>query len=775
MSFQFLIIPVLLFERVLLSKSLEIINQHISWQNITCDINSDCIIHCSSDGLCRNTIINCNNVNGKCELYCNGYRACQGLTFISTNAIAVNITCQSSIYNENCLSIVAQIGLKDEMSTVMIRCDGNSACFDGMFMIDTPTLNINSDNNILSNDMPRIYAECIGIDSCNNGIISVTGLNYFEMNCFGNTSCDELGLTLVSLNDEISGILELNCHGSYSCEDSVIDATTLEAVNINCFEGSVPCHNIQVYCPIYPFGLITNDSNNDLYYNYANINPNTCNINLDFGGHSTEIYTPYGTIAANVNGVQPGSQVEVYCEFDWWSEYFYLINTFSQPFGDTCNDEELIQTNYIDFIKNYPDNFVVKYPRSNGLSCDGIDCILYINHQLHTWISPVLINCPNISCTILCMNSYACRDATINAENTKSLKIIAHERTRFSAMGMNILAPNGDDTSLVIWSDHARGSFQSATIYANNTAKIELIGKEPNRFRKLILYAYHASSIYIDCSQGIASTCRDMEIFIHEEQFSIASPYPANRLHIKCINQFECDNIKVIISYPNSFSWTCTFHYGVSSSKWFCGQYEVPFNTPNPTLSPSQNPTKITNTPTLFPTDVPTIKTVTPTIKTVNPTRITPNPTILTHNPTHNPNISVNNVPENDSLYVVWLITAIMGGLCILVSIIFIGFCGYVYGQKTRKHSCDAIADKLSPQKANSSSTNNTIVDKEIKPTGVDFSNEYGEKTPPLSVSSKQRRNEGINNKQIIILNYDDNNSDDDVHIISYNNNITLK
>ena len=295
--------------------------------------------------------------------------------------------------------MVAQIGLRDESSTVDIRCLGTGACLDSTFMIDTPSLTNNADNDILTNmDIPRISVECTGFDSCFLGVLTIIGTTNFELNCSGVYACDELGLTVLSLDDTPSGTVTINCNESRSCLDMIADGITLETVTINCFDGNDVCYNMQVYCPIHPFGLITNDTNNEIYYSYDNINPNTCNLNLNFEGYSTEIYTPYGEVAVSVTGFNidgTGSAIEVYCEFDWWNQYDYQISTTNQPEGVKCFDKNIIQTQYIDVIKSNPNYIVLSTPHSNEISCNNNDCVMYISQQLITWKSPMIINCPD--------------------------------------------------------------------------------------------------------------------------------------------------------------------------------------------------------------------------------------------------------------------------------------------------------------------------------------------------------------------------------------------
>ena len=155
---------------------------------------------------------------------------------------------------------------------------------------------------------------------------------------------------------------------------------------------------IQVNCPINAFGLITNDTNNDSYYSYDNINPNTCNFNLNWGAYGSEFYTPYGIVAINTdNAITADSEVKVYCEFDWFNSNEWEINATNnyQEHGTVCYDRNIIQTEYINVLKDNPNYTILTKPHSNTISCDNSNCVMYISHQLNTWKSGININCPN--------------------------------------------------------------------------------------------------------------------------------------------------------------------------------------------------------------------------------------------------------------------------------------------------------------------------------------------------------------------------------------------
>ena len=164
-------------------------------------------------------------------------------------------------YEHSCYEMTSEITLKDELSTVNIECIGIESCRWSIFIIDTPSLNKNADNNMLSNiNIPRINMVCIGEDSCHYGVLTIIGLNNFALNCSGVCACDDFGLTLLSLdymdkNDQ--SLLTVHCNGDESCDDIMIDATTLNGVTVNCLDGIFPCENMQVlgFISIYCFSI----------------------------------------------------------------------------------------------------------------------------------------------------------------------------------------------------------------------------------------------------------------------------------------------------------------------------------------------------------------------------------------------------------------------------------------------------------------------------------------------------------------------------------------
>ena len=137
------------------------------------------------------------------------------------------------------------IQLKDELSIANIHCIGVGSCLYSVITVDTPGINSNSDNNIISNSIARIDIICFGENSCEESVMTIIGVNNFELNCTAPHSCEEMGFTMTSLNVP-SGILTVNCDGRESCEDMIVTGITLDTVNINCFSGTRTCHNMQV-------------------------------------------------------------------------------------------------------------------------------------------------------------------------------------------------------------------------------------------------------------------------------------------------------------------------------------------------------------------------------------------------------------------------------------------------------------------------------------------------------------------------------------------------
>ena len=216
------------------------------------------------------------------------------------------------------------------------------------------------------------------------------------------------------------------------------------------------------------------------------------------------------------------------------------------------------------------------------------------------------------------MGSYSCRNGILNGIHSNSVHIRIKERVRWAATNMTIYGPIGDDTSLKLRSDQSRYSFENAIIYAGNTTKIELFGSGNYRYKGLSLYAYHSKSVYIYCKWYI-EPCIEMKIHIHSTSLNIE--YPMDRLYIVCIHEFECTDSQLIVSYDNNSTWSCTFTYNKTLTKWFCGNYDISRNTTAPTPSPTTRPTAITNTvnPTILPTYLPSHNpTVIPTKTPIN-------------------------------------------------------------------------------------------------------------------------------------------------------------
>ena len=126
-------------------------------------------------------------------------------------------------------------------------------------------------------------------------------------------------------------------------------------------------------------GLITNDTSNDTYYSYDNINPNTCNINYNNEGRGSQIYSIYGITAANTLNGNPA----IYCNFEFNDNVWGYIAPEFYSTANECTNKEYIETNIytIDNLTNY---IVLSDPHSNITECiDEHDCIMYINLALY--------------------------------------------------------------------------------------------------------------------------------------------------------------------------------------------------------------------------------------------------------------------------------------------------------------------------------------------------------------------------------------------------------
>ena len=138
----------------------------------------------------------------------------------------------------------------DETSTAQIQCIGNGSCYDSTFIVDTPSLNMNSPNNIVNN-IQRIQANCIGKESCKHAKFSIIGVNSFTLNCDGQESCKNGELTATSLNEAPSGDVTINCMEDESCKNTLVIGISLQDVYVNCGSGINACQNIQVRCTLH--------------------------------------------------------------------------------------------------------------------------------------------------------------------------------------------------------------------------------------------------------------------------------------------------------------------------------------------------------------------------------------------------------------------------------------------------------------------------------------------------------------------------------------------
>ena len=202
-----------------------------------------------------------------------------------------------------------------------------------------------------------------------------------------------------------------------------------------------------------------------------------------------------------------------------------------------------------------------------------------------------------------------CKNATINAENSNTLRIKSAEFTDYSATNILINGPQGDGTALYIYADYSKYSFNGAIINAANTTKIEMFGVSNARFKNVKLYALYSESIFIQCvGRNGHSDCEDLKIYMYSDTFDINNPYPYNRLNVKCESSPDCVGVELFMKYNNDNQWSCAFVF--INSLWYCGNHLVTWNTPSPSKNPVNVPTSNTDvptfTPTLYPTKTPT-------------------------------------------------------------------------------------------------------------------------------------------------------------------------
>ena len=232
-----------------------------------------------------------------------------------------------------------------------------------------------------------------------------------------------------------------------------------------------------------------------------------------------------------------------------------------------------------------------------------------------------------------------CSNAIINAETSNSLRIKSVQFADHTARDATINGPQGHNTSLHLYAHFSQDSFTRAIIYADNTTKIEMYGTGIRKFKNVILYALYSESILIQCN-GIHthSGCENLKIYLYSDSFDISSPYPHNRLTIKCESSTDCIGMQLFIVYNNDYQWNCSFVF--NNSLWYCGNHLITINSQSPSYGPTNepiaSPTYIPSTspynPTILPpeilpssTDSPSFNPTRTPVNTLNDSIITPN------------------------------------------------------------------------------------------------------------------------------------------------------
>ena len=309
------------------------------------------------------------------------------------------------------------------------------------------------------------------------------------------------------------------------------------------------------------------------------------------------------------------------------------------------------------------------------------------------------------------MDPFSCSNGIIDGSQSKSLDIRRTKFNHFHAPGLTIYGPKGIGSELTITDGTGHKGFENAIIYANNTDIIKLQKQTSggrNSFLNVVLYAYEASNITINCENGWFN-CENMSIYISDDSFSILNPSVPDKLIIICNKDYddECHQLKVFISYNNSNNiWGCMYIY--NQTNWYCIEM---IESLSPTLSPTLQPTLETSIPT-----------VTPTIEL----------------------ISSNQQNNGKTLRVIILTNSIVFGVAITLCCLIMVFVRVYRKQRQRKMSETIIKNsytdsknEINPEIPNGYASNSEIIKGAIDPNQLNASSLHIPNNAPQIISVK--------------------------------------
>ena len=295
----------------------------------------------------------------------------------------VNITCgldNPTKWQHACHDIVAKILLRNENSQLNIVCNGKEGCYEGIFNIDTML------SNDIINSESQIHIECIGEKSCYKGAFAITGINNVNISCEYAYACYHMALTSITLNELPSGTLTANCISGYEvCKCLIVNGVSMESISVTCpYAGDTDqyeCWGLQVYCPINPFGMISDNENNNQYLDINSVNENTCYVDLGFTGNKAEVYAIFGISQTRILNTNAWGDSEIWCELDWFNRIIWTFNDTNDD--DYCINNEITKDK-INKISNGELSLITNDAHSSVVSCpnNNIDCIIYISPQL---------------------------------------------------------------------------------------------------------------------------------------------------------------------------------------------------------------------------------------------------------------------------------------------------------------------------------------------------------------------------------------------------------
>ena len=526
-------------------------------------------VSCETDYACEDSIFVC--PNSGCDIKCNGYRACMGMTVyyygdLLDNGI-MNISCDGQSGIAVCYSFSVYA---DNIDTIQLHCKGNNTGYDypcrefrldalyannvlidiyGTLSMYRATINVHYANKVILDAQAGSSAFREGkLNADNAGLLEIYG------------SAGWLDFPFTSSNFSVPQNTTFNCYGygCYNMNGIYRHHTSIEyglKLNIEtcqeCTSMSDCIWNMTIHCKDGAVSLLKPDDSGDLI---CGNNHCGCYNMIQSATITNDVSNPRCAFIKSAATPSPNPVNAIFITTDEPPNTNPSPNTVIPTTLPTSTPT----TQVVYDLGCSSDCEVTCISDCKGAYIDGsTKDSLTINCGTDSYVCiDATIICPSSGCDIMCSSQYSCQRMKIiydgYHEDKGRIKINCEHNQ--ACEDMNILANNVDDIEIsciadaddsqrtcwkmVLYAKYAnsvklygenKSGFLSSTLYCNNASTVSLHAKGGDNngggFRWSTLYAQNAGEVNIKCVGEVYGTCSASEYYLPENNKASISCY----------------------------------------------------------------------------------------------------------------------------------------------------------------------------------------------------------------------------------------------------------